>query len=66
MKEYQRQGVGKGFWKIACQHVKEAGYDEFMTAVNSHNIGAIQFYTAMGGEIVLAEDTQLRMVFSIS
>ena len=35
LKEYQKQGVGKGFFEIACKQVKEAGYNEFMVAVNS-------------------------------
>ena len=63
LKEYQRQGIGKCFFDIACKQVKEAGYDKFMVAVNSQNVNAIQFYLAMGGKIVLSEEKQLRIEF---
>lgn len=63
LKEYQKQGVGKGFFEIARNQVKEAGYDEFMVAVNSQNVNAIQFYLAMGGKIVFSEEKQFRIEF---
>lgn len=66
LKEYQKQGIGKGFFEIARQQVKEAGFAEFMVAVNSQNVNAIQFYLAMGGEIVLSEEKQLRIAFELS
>ena len=65
LKEYQKQGIGKGFFEIACKQVKEAGYDVFMVAVNSQNANAIQFYLAMGGKIVLSEEKQLRIEFAL-
>lgn len=65
LKEYQKQGVGKGFFEIACKQVKEAGYNEFMVAVNSQNVNAIQFYLAMGGKIALSEEKQLCMEFAL-
>ena len=51
LKEYQRQGIGKGFFEIARKQIKENGYNEFVVAVNSRNDNAIQFYLAMGGKI---------------
>lgn len=65
LKEYQKQGIGKGFFEIARKQVKEAGYNEFMVAVNSQNVNAIQFYMAMGGKIVLSEEKQLRIEFAL-
>ena len=61
--EYQKQGIGKGFFEIARKQVKEAGYNEFIVAVNSQNVNAIQFYLAMGGKIVLSEEKQLKIEF---
>lgn len=63
LKEYQKQGIGKGFFEIARKQVKEAGYSEFMVAVNSQNTNAIQFYLAMGGKIICSDEKQLRMEF---
>lgn len=63
LKEYQKQGIGKGFFEIARKQVKEAGYNEFVVAVNSQNVNAIQFYLAMGGAIILSEEKQLRIAF---
>lgn len=63
MKEYQKQGIGKGFFEIARKQVKEAGYKEFVVAVNSQNANAIQFYLAMGGDVILAEEAQLWIGF---
>ena len=63
LKEYQKQGIGKGFVEIARKQVKDAGYNEFMVAVNSQNVNAIQFYLAMGGKIVFYEEKQLRIEF---
>ena len=65
MQEYQKKGIGKGFFDIARKQVKEAGHKEFMVAVNSQNENAIQFYLAMGGKIVSSEEKQLRIEFTI-
>ena len=65
LKEYQKQGIGRGFFEIARKQVKEAGYNEFIMAVNSQNVNAIQFYLAMGGEIVLTEEKQFRIAFAL-
>jgi len=65
LKEYQKQGIGKGFFEIARKQVKEAGYNEFIVAVNSQNANAIQFYLAMGGKIILSEEKQLRIEFAL-
>lgn len=65
LKEYQKQGIGKGFFEIAQKQVKEAGYNEFMVAVNSQNANAIQFYLAMGGKIIFSDEKQLRIEFTL-
>lgn len=65
LKEYQKQGIGKGFLAIARKQVKDAGYDKFMVAVNSQNVNAIQFYLAMGGKIICSEEKQLRIEFAL-
>ena len=65
LREYQKQGIGKCFFEIAHKQVKEAGYNEFVVGVNSQNTNAIQFYLAMGGKIVLAEEKQLRIGFNL-
>ena len=65
LKEYQKQGIGKGFFDIARKQVKEAGYNKFMVAVNSQNVNAIQFYLAMGGKVILSEEKQLRIEFAL-
>ena len=65
LKEYQKQGIGKKFFEIACKQVRENGYHEFMVAVNSRNDNAIQFYLAMGGKIVHSEEKQLRIGFAL-
>lgn len=63
LQEYQKQGIGKEFFEIAHKQVKDAGYDEFMVAVNSQNVNAIQFYLAMGGKIIFSEEKQIRIEF---
>lgn len=65
LREYQKQGIGKCFFEIARKQVKETGCNEFVVAVNSQNTNAIQFYLAMGGKIVLAEEKQLRIGFNL-
>lgn len=65
LKEYQKQGIGKGFLEIARKQVKEAGYNKFMVAVNSQNANAIQFYLAMGGKIIFSKEKQLRIEFAL-
>jgi len=65
LKEYQKQGIGKGFFEIARKQVREAGYKEFIVAVNRQNENAIHFYLAMGGKIVCSEEKQLRIEFAL-
>lgn len=64
-KDYQKRGIGRAFIEIAHTQVKEAGYREFVVAVNRQNENAIQFYLAMGGKIVLSEEQQLRIAFAL-
>ena len=66
LKEYQRQGIGKGFFDIARKQVKEAGYKEFIVAVNSKNINAIDFYISMGGKIIDSDERQMRIEYTLA
>lgn len=63
LKEYQRKGIGSRFFDIARKQVKEAGYEEFIVAVNSKNTNAINFYISMGGKIIDTNERQLRIVY---
>lgn len=65
LEEYQRQGIGSGFFDIAREKVKEAGYREFIVAVNSKNINAIDFYVSMGGKIIDNDERQIRIAYTI-
>ena len=65
LKEYQRKGIGKGFFDIARKQVKEAGYGEFVVAVNSQNVNAINFYLSMGGKVIFSDERQLRIAFAV-
>lgn len=65
LKEYQRSGIGRSFLDIARAKVEEAGYREFVVGVNSKNSNAIQFYLAMGGEIIDADERQMKIVYTL-
>lgn len=65
LKEYQRQGIGKGFLDIAREQVRQNGYQAFLISVNSRNQAAIAFYTAMGGQLIHRDDRQCRLRFSV-
>jgi len=65
LKEYQRKGIGKGFFDIARKQVKEAGYGEFVVAVNSQNVNAINFYLSMGGKVIFSDERQFRIAFAV-
>ena len=51
LKEYQRKGIGKELFNIACNRIKENGYNEFFICCNKYNINAQEFYKKMGGII---------------
>lgn len=61
LKEYQRRGIGRAFWKIATQQVSQSGYDKFLVSVNSKNYGALEFYLAMGGKVVYTDEKQIKI-----
>lgn len=63
LKEYQRKGIGRGFLEIARCQAQAKGCDQFLVSVNSRNQPAIDFYLAMGGEIIAREEKQLRIRF---
>lgn len=65
LKEYQRQGIGRGFFDVARKQVKENGYKEFIVSVNSQNSNAIQFYRSMGGEAIDTTERQLTFVYVV-
>ena len=65
LKEYQRQGIGRGFFAVARKQVKENGYKEFIVSVNSQNNNAIQFYRSMGGEVIDTTERQLTFVYVV-
>ena len=56
LKEYQRMGIGKKLFSIAKDTIKNNGYDEFFVSVNKYNKNAIDFYIAMGGNIVYIDE----------
>ena len=56
LKEYQRIGIGKKLFLIAKDNIRNNGYNEFFVSVNKYNTNAINFYTAMGGEIIHTDD----------
>ncbi|MBQ3029134.1 MAG: GNAT family N-acetyltransferase [Lachnospiraceae bacterium] len=65
LKEYQRQGIGRGFFRIAKSLVAERGYKEFFLSVNRRNYEAKKFYLAMGGEMLCEEGEQIRIGYRI-
>ncbi len=65
LKEYQRQGIGREFFRIAKKLVTERGYKEFFLSVNRRNYDAQKFYFAMGGEVICEEGEQVRMGYNI-
>lgn len=65
LKEYQRQGIGRAFFRIARKLVAERGYQEFFLSVNKRNYEAQKFYLAMGGEVLCEEGEQLRIEYCI-
>jgi len=65
LKEYQRQGIGREFFRIAKKLVTERGYKEFFLSVNSRNYEAQKFYFAMGGKALCEEGEQVRFEYKI-
>ena len=65
LKEYQRKGIGRGFWDIARKQAQENGCCQFLVSVNRRNQHAIDFYLAMGGRIIAEEEKQLRITFPL-
>lgn len=61
LKEYQRQGIGRAFFRIAKKLVVDGGYKEFFLSVNKRNYEAQKFYLAMGGEVLCEDGEQVRM-----
>ncbi len=56
LKGYQRKGIGKKLFNIACDRFKEKGCHEFFICCNKLNINAQGFYKKMGGIIDEIDD----------
>lgn len=65
LKEYQRQGIGRAFFDIARNQVSTDGYRKFLVSVNSKNTNALNFYIAMGGEVIHRDDEQMKLSFKV-
>ena len=65
LKEYQRLGIGKSFFNIARNQTLKQGHTEFFVSVNKQNSNAISFYLAMGGKIILEDDKQLKICYTV-
>jgi len=52
LKEYQKIGIGKKLFSLAKENIRNNGYNEFFVSVNKYNKNAIDFYIAMGGDII--------------
>lgn len=51
-KDYQKLGLGKRLFRIACSEIKKKGYDRFFVSCNKYNMEARDFYLKMGGTLV--------------
>ena len=51
LKEYQKKGIGRELFNIACNKIKENGYNEFFVCCNKYNTNALDFYKKMGGVV---------------
>ncbi len=65
LKAYQRRGIGKSFFNIARNQTLKQGHTEFLVSVNKQNSNAISFYLAMGGMIILEDDKQLKICYTV-
>lgn len=65
LKEYQRCGIGTGFFNIARNQTSKQGHTEFLVSVNKQNSNAISFYLAMGGKIIIEDDKQLKISYTV-
>ena len=65
LKAYQRLGIGKSFFNIARNQTLKQGHTEFFVSVNKQNSNAISFYLAMGGKIILEDDKQLKICYTV-
>ena len=66
LKEYQRRGIGRGFFTIAENQVRQSGHKKFVVSVNRRNLNAISFYLAMGGRVVVQDEKQIKIGYSLS
>lgn len=65
LQDYQRRGIGREFFRIARRQMLTGRYHKFIVSVNKLNQPAIDFYHAMGGRIIEATDTQLKLEFHL-
>ena len=59
LKKYQRKGIGKDLFNIACKSIKENGYKKFFISCNKYNIPAQAFYKKMGGIVDYIDDDNI-------
>lgn len=65
LKEYQRQGIGRFFFDIARKQAIEKRQNKFFVTVNKRNYAAQKFYSAMGGNIVSTDESQIRFGYIV-
>ncbi len=65
LKEYQRQGIGRAFFRIARSLVAKRGCQDFFLSVNKKNYEAQRFYLAMGGTVLCEEGEQVRIGYKV-
>ena len=59
LKEYQKKGIGKDLFNIACKSIKENGYKKFFISCNKYNTPAQAFYKKMGGIVDYIDDDNI-------
>jgi len=73
LKAYQKIGIGKNLFLTAKNIIRNNGYHEFFVSVNASNKNAIDFYIAMGGNIIYMDEDkydkkeeQIKFCYSIT
>lgn len=56
LKEYQGCGIGRKFFEMSKNFLKEKGFDEFIISCNKYNLPAQKFYEKMGGKVIFVDD----------
>lgn len=56
LKEFQGCGIGRKFFMMAKDELRQNGCTEFLVACNKYNLSAQNFYRAMGGKVIRADE----------